>query len=195
MSSHGGGSTGSMETSSRSGGARAATRPRAPTAPKPMTPAQRKTLATQEIMKAVGAITPTEKEVAITAALEAVKEQLLLEPEFQGAFRQKYEEIQRLGMSSRSATKPKADLGPMPQPKPWFHLAAHNPLANLSPYEIAEAWEHRDFRSVLAHAGRDLVREMVDVVKVREPGAKLPNKNSMPAMMNWITLHVLGPGY
>ena len=187
-----------MSVSSRSGGAGAATRPRAPKAPavpKPMTRTQRKTLATAEIMKAVGATTPVEKDAAITAALESVREQLLLDPAFRGTFRQNYDELQRLGTSTNRSSAKKVELGPMPQPKPSFHLASHNPLANLSPYEIAEAWEHRDFRSVLAHAGRDLVREMVDVVKVREPGARLPNKNSMPAMIDWITLHVLGPGY
>lgn len=196
MSSHGGGIA---EMSSRSGGARAATRPRAPKAPpapKPMTRPQRKTLATTEIMKAVGATTPVEKDAAITAALESVKEQLLLDPTFRDTFRQKYDELQRLGSSTNRGSTRNADLGPMPEPKSWFHLAAHNPLANLSPYEIADAWEHRHFRSVLAHSGRDLLREMVGVVLQREPaGTKAPNRNQEQAMIDWITLHVLGPDY
>lgn len=177
--------------STRGAGTARTSRPRSSSAPKPMSQTTRKTLATQEIMRAVGATTTAEKDSAITAALEAVKEHLLPDSGYREALRQRYEELRAL---SQGGSK-KAELGPMPQPKPSARLAGHNPLARLNPYEIADAYEHSDFRAVLEHSGRDLLREMVGVVMARTGAKKAPNRNSPQAMMDFITLHVLGPGF
>jgi hypothetical protein len=152
----------------------------------------RKTLATQKIMTHLAA-SENEKDKAITAVLEAVSERLDWDRALQQSVREKYEELRTLAPSRQTGQK--AKLGPMPQPKPSSTLATHNPLANTNPYELAEEYEHRDFRAVLDHAGRDPLREMVGVIGRRNPGIKLPNRNQLDAMRDFIVQQVLGPGW
>ncbi len=154
--------------------------------PKPMSPTARKTLATKQLVSALG---PDEK-AAVTAALEVASEHLAWDVGLLRSLREKYEVL-----AAATARTQKPDLGPKPVIRNPSALAGHNPLAKTNPYELDAAYEHDQLRRVLADLTQRSLREAVDMVQAREPNSKPPNRTRNPDMIDYIVEHVAGPGY
>src|SRR5262249_43356534 len=77
-------------------------------ASQPMSATKRKTLATKQLLDALAG---SDQTAAITAALEAVNEQLIWDSAFKRSLHQRYEELTTLSAASR-----RASLGPAPKP-------------------------------------------------------------------------------
>lgn len=153
-----------------------------------MTVTQRKNLATERLLKAVEA-SPSDKEKAITAALEAVSERLAWDTELQQSIRQKYNDLRTLG-----APKPKEDFGPMPPLIRTPGLNRQTPSHVLDPYEVALDYGRDQLRNVIRRASQPNLRVAAGLVRERNPGKK-PSGQSKQALIDFIVEHVAGPEY
>ena len=148
-------------------------------------------MATERLTNAVAATEKSEKDIAITAALELVSERLAGDAAWQQNFRQRYDELQALVKSKAETART-----PVPRPKPASASTPRfHPLAKLNPYDMAERYEHSELRTVLENASQALLREAVDVVQSREPGTRPAGRTKKADMIDYIVEHVIGPGY
>lgn len=168
----------------------ATTRTTLPRTPRPMSAAQRKKLATEQLLKAVKAPS-ADKDKAITAALEAVSERLTWDTELEQSVRQKYDSLRTLGTG---AAGPKEDFGPMPPLIRTPGLNRQSPLHVLDPYEVALDYGRDQLRNVIRRASQPNLRVAAGLVKERNPGKK-PSGQSKQALIDFIVEHVAGPGY
>lgn len=166
---------------------RPARAPKAPKPPKPMSATQRHTLATEGIVRAIGA---TDKKTVQTAALEFVHERLAYDAGMRETLRQKYEELTAL-----SPSKTKQDLGPAPVPIKGHGIEGYSPYAKYDPYQLVEDYGRDQLRAVLIRATPKRLKEAVEIVHAREPVTKLPNRSRNADMIEYIIEHVAGSGY
>lgn len=160
-------------------------RPKVPTSPKPMTPSQRKTLATQNIVNSLGA---SDQGKAITAALETISDRLAYDTDIQQSLRQKYGELEALDKKA-----PKPDLGPEPIPISGSGLEHYNPYAKFDPYVLLHDYGRDQLRAVLLRATSAHLREAVGIVKEHNPGTKPTEGRSNAGMIDYIVEYVVGP--
>ncbi|MGO8948930.1 MAG: hypothetical protein ACLQUY_15030 [Ktedonobacterales bacterium] len=164
-------------------------RPKVPTAPKPMTPTQRKTLANQKIVNFLGASSQgKETNSAITAALEIISDRLAYDTDIQQTLRQKYGELEALDKKP-----PKPDLGPEPIPISGSGLEHYNPYAKFDPYVLLHDYGRDQLRAVLLRATSAHLREAVGIVKEHNPGTKPTDGRSNAGMIDYIVEYVVGP--
>lgn len=161
-------------------------RPIAPKASKPMTAAQRKTLATKTI---ANTLSMSDEGLAIIAVLETVSERLTWDTELRETVRQKYDALQALG-----AVKQKEDFGPMPPLIRTPGLNRQNPSHVVDPYELALDYGRDQLRNVVRRVSQPNLRVAVNLVKERNPGKK-PSGTSKQALIDFIVENVAGPGY
>lgn len=161
--------------------------PKPPKTAKPMSATQRHKLATQGIVKAIGA---TDEKAAVTAALEAIHERLNAEPDYRDAFRQKYQEIAALA----SAPRP-SDLGPAPVPIRTHGLDRYTPYGKFDPYRLVYEYGEHQLRAVLVRGSLNDLREATNSVQAREPGTKPASRTKKTDMVNYIVEKVAGTGY
>lgn len=147
----------------------------------------RKALATERIVAALDA---NDSEVALTAALEMVAERLERDSAMRGKLRARCDELATL---RQGAKQPEPEPAPVPISGP--DLDHFNPYAKPDPYKLL-AWYGRDqFRAVISRATPDALRDLVDAVQAREPGAPPARRGRKRDMIDYIVEHVAGPGY
>ena len=153
--------------------------------PRPLTFAQRKKLANEQLVRAINAI---DKDIATTATLEIVSEWLQLYPEMSQQLHERYAELELL------KKKPEPTVTPAPVPIAGPDLDHHNPYAKPDPYKLLEWYGHDQFRAVIVSQTSKTLRDFVDAVQAREPGAKPASRSKKPDMVEFIVEHVAGPG-
>lgn len=156
-------------------------------APRPLTLGQRKTLATEQLMSSLSS---TNKDVALTAALEVINEWLIGDSEVQQRLQERHTELESLA-------KPKTKPVPLPKPIPISgpDLDHFNPYATPDPYTLLDWYGRDQLRAVMLGATLPLLREFVDTVQSREPGTKPVSKSKKKDMVDYIVGHVAGPEY
>lgn len=154
------------------------------TMPKPISVAQRKSLATQQLLTSVDGVNQA---VAFTAALEVINEWLASDRSMQARLREKYTELAALAKGPQ-----KADLGPVPTPLEGRTLST--PYGHLDPYQLLESYGPGQLRAALVRAPQRLLREGVNIVQAREPATK-PIGRRNADLIDFIVEHVAGPGY
>lgn len=155
--------------------------------PRPLTLSQRKTLATEQLMSALSS---TNKDAALTAALEVVNEWLLGDTEVHHRLQERYAELEALA-------KPKTKAAPLPKliPISGPDLDHFNPYATPDPYTLLDWYGREQLRAVITGATLPLLREFVDTVQAREPGTKPASKSKKKDMVDYVVVHVAGPEY
>ncbi len=154
---------------------------------RPMTVAKRKTLATEQLKRALAA---EDKDAAITAALEIMVEELTLNAELDERLRERYAELEAL-----NASKPKPAKAPTPVPIAGPDLDHFNPYAKPDPYKLLEWYGHNQFRAGVAGATLQVLGELVDAVQSREPGTRPASRRGKKSMVDFVVEHVAGPDY
>lgn len=152
-----------------------------------MSPSRRKTLATQQLLSTLEG---TDQTAAITAALEAINEQMGWDTGLRQSVRNKYADLVAM-----TPAKNKPNLGPVPVPIPGPALARYNPYGKFDPYFILDAYGHDQLRAVLVRGTQRDLREAVGIVKERNPGTKPANATRNADMIDYIVQYVAGPGY
>lgn len=162
-----------------------------PKVQRPMTPTQRHKTAEQQVAHALGA---SDTKLAVTAALEALGEQLGWDTNLRARASEKYQELQALanakanGAAKRTpASKPTPIKGP--------DLDHYSPYGRLNPYQLLEGYGRDQLRAVLETAPADRLREAVSVVQEREPGTAPAGTRRKIDMVDFIVEHVAGSGY
>lgn len=134
-------------------------------------------------------------ESALTiAALELVSESLAGDVVTKERLREKYEEIASLATKQpKSPPKPK----PMPTllPGRGRGVDTYNPYAKLNPFELLEDYGAHQLRAVLERATQQSLRDAVAMVQKHNPGTVPNNRTKSADMIDYIVLHVAGPGY
>lgn len=182
--------------SSRSGGSRQMDQRRAAAtqvvrSPKPMSAAQRKTLATKQLVDAVG----PNQNAAMTAALEAVNERLTWDTALRLRIGEKYSELTALSTTARSS-RPRTSSGPAPKPiSTPGGPARDRTLEKLDPYLVLEDYGRDQLRAVLERDTQRRLRTAVDMVQARNPDTKPRGRTHITDMVDYIMEHVAGPGY
>jgi len=159
------------------------------TSTRPLSAARRKTLATNQIVSALGALGP-DQTAAATAALEVVAERMTWDTDLERSLRQKYSELVELSKPRQPVV-----VSPAPKPKGTLALGEFNPDAKLDPYQLSRNYEPSQLRTVLASATPTMLREAVDAVQAREPSTKPTSRSKKADMIDYIIEHVAGPGY
>ena len=168
-------------------------RQKAVKAPRPMSPTQRKSLATQQIMKALG-VSDQGKEstaasnAAITAALEIISDRLAYDTDIRQTLHQKYDELQALGPKPKP---PKPDLGPAPVPLGGGTWADYKPYGRYDPYKLLHDFGGKQLHAVLVRATQKHLLEAVRIIQEREPGTKTkPSGRTNPDLIDYIMQNV-----
>lgn len=164
-----------------------AQRSRSTTKIRPMSPTQRKSLATQQLLSIVSG---TDQSAVVTAALEVINEWIALDRGVQRRLREKYDELATL-----TSGKAKADLGPVPVPTNPVSFGQFNPYGRFDPYQLLTEYGRDQLRAVLARGTQKDLREATDIVQERNPGTRPSSRSSKAAMADYIMEHVAGPGY
>lgn len=163
---------------------------KAPKLPKPMSAAQRKTLATQQIVNFLSADSQNNASIA---ALEVIGERLGWDRELQSSLRQKYDELQALTQPThRSHVDETPPMPPLIRPA---GLNRQTPLHILDPYELALDYGLDQLRNVLRRATIDNLKVAVAEVQKHHPDTKPENATSSNSLIDYIVKHVAGPGY
>lgn len=152
--------------------------------PKPMSATARKSLATKQLVSALG----SDERAAVTAALEAVNERLAWDVALRQSLSQKYEELTAL-----SAPRPKPTRVPAPQVD-GSGPARHTTLEKLDPYQLFEDVGRDKFRASLVNTTQQRLQTAVKAVKARHPGTKPLGRRNYD-LVDYIVEYVAGPGY
>lgn len=183
--------------SSRSGGSREMDQRRAsatqvaPT-PKPLSASERKTLATRQLVDAVG----PNQNAAVTAALEAVTEWLAWDTALRQRISEKYGELTTPRSTARSASRGTRPSGPAPKPvRSGGSPAGGRTLEKLDPYRVLEDFGRDQLRTVLERDTQRRLRTAVDIVQERNPGTKPAGRVHIDDMVDYIVKQILGPGH
>jgi hypothetical protein len=156
---------------------------------KPMSAAQRKKLATQQLLNT---LTGENESTATTAALEVINELLASDRSVQQRLQEKYDELTAL---TNGRPQPRAGQTAVPKPIAGVDLDRYSPYGKLDPYQLLAGFGRDQLRAVLKGATPPLLREAVDVVQAREPNAGKVNRAKKADMIDYIVEHVAGPGY
>jgi hypothetical protein len=163
----------------RSGAAKAVARP--------LTVSKRKAIATAQLVDALAA---ADKDTALTAALEILTERLAADTTLSGQLHARYHELEAV----RDATR-KQPPAPAPVPISGPDLDHFNPYARPDPYKLLDWYGRDQFRAVIVGATVQSLRELVDAVQAREPGARPASRSKKQDMIDYLVEHVAGHGY
>ena len=159
---------------------------------RPMSATERKKVATGQLLKALAAA-DTDKERAITAALEAVSERLDWDATLRQRISEKYGELTEL--SAARSNRSRASSGPAPKPISTSGPARGRTFERLDPYRVLEDFGRDKLREMLARDTQGRLRTAVAIVQERHPRSKLPNRSRIEDMVNYIVEYVAGQGY
>ncbi len=159
---------------------------RQPREPKPMSATARKTLATKQLVNALG----SDEKAAITAALEVVNERLGWDAQLRQSIQQKYEELAALNVPKPKVVR----TAPMPQVD-GSAPARRATLEKLNPYDLLEDVGPRGLRAALDGNTQRRLRSAVDIVQARKPGTKPASRSRNDAMIDYIVEQLAGPGH
>ena len=155
--------------------------------PKPLTTTKRKSLATEQLLAALAA---TDKDAAVTAALEVIEEWLVHDAEINRRLRERYAELMALSAPKKShAHRP--ELVPISGPE----LDHFNPYAKPDAYKLLDWYGHKQFRPLMEEMTPPTLRDLVASVQAREPGTKPASRTRKQDMIDYIVEHVAGSGY
>jgi hypothetical protein len=70
-----------------------------------------------------------------------------------------------------------------------------NPYARPDPYKLLDWYGRDQFRAVIVGATVQSLRELVDAVQAREPGARPASRSKKQDMIDYLVEHVAGHGY
>lgn len=153
---------------------------------KPMSVAQRKALATKQVLSDLAG---ENENAAITAALEVMHEHLAWDTALKRRLQQKYEELDALGPK-----KGKADLGPEPVPISGPSLDQISPYGKVNPYDLRDWYGEGQLRAVLIRLTAPSLREAVDITQSRNPETKATSRTAKQKMIDYI-MEQVAPGY
>lgn len=155
---------------------------------RPLTPTQRKSLAIGQLLSAVSG---EDKEAALIAAVELMAE-WLSDHEMGERFRERYAEVESLINAKK---KPKSEPRPKLVPISGPDLDHFNPYAKPDPYKLLEWYGRDQFRALITDSTPQSLRDLVDAVQLREPGAKPASRSKKRDMVDFVVAHVAGPDY
>jgi hypothetical protein len=154
---------------------------------RPLSASKRKSLATEQLLTAVSA---TDKDAALTAALEIINEWLSWDREMGRRLHEHYIELEAL-----NSNKKKPPSGPAPIPVSGPDLDHFNPYAKPDPYKLLDWYGQDAFRAAIDGTSTQTLRDLVEAVQAREPGTKPASRSRKQDMIDYIVEHVAGPGF